>query len=65
MGYTGIAKCVGILAGPSIGSLLFNLTDYSTTFLSFGIIIGLSAIAMTFLLPNSLNRKVDKSELED
>ena len=57
-GYAGLAEGIGMWIGPSIGSLVYSLTNYSLTFILMGSIILLAAIYMIFSLPSSLNVKM-------
>lgn len=65
MAMSGLAKGVGLLSGPSIGSLIFALTNYTLTFVTFGIFIVGMAFLMFFFLPSSLNKRVEVKNEND
>lgn len=60
-----IALGIGIWMGPSIGSLFYSLTDYSTSFLIMGFIIVISTFVLQIILPKSLNRDEDEKTQEE
>lgn len=51
VGFCGIAYCVGYLSGPTLGAVIYTLTDYTQTFVLFGILVIFGAFAMIFIIP--------------
>lgn len=56
VGFCGVAYGSGFLSGPTIGSIIYTLTDYTKTFILFGFFIISGAIALYFLVPKQVNK---------
>ena len=58
------ATGLGLMAGPSLGSLIYGQYGYAVTFYFFSIFIFLAIILQLLLIPNSQNKPKDE-EMED
>jgi MFS family permease len=64
LGMGEAAAGIGTMVGPVIGSVLNSYFGYFWAFMFFAIMLGFSGILSFFILPNSLNNKLQSSDNE-
>jgi MFS family permease len=58
------AAGIGTMVGPVIGSVLYAYFGYFWAFMFFAGMLGSSGILSFYVLPNSLNNKIQSSDNE-
>lgn len=59
VGYCYAGTGFGFLLGPLLGGAIYEKLQYKYTFIFFGGVIAAVTILMVFLMPRSINRKLD------
>lgn len=55
IGWLEAAGGIGLTIGPALGSLIYEYTSYTTTFLIYGCILFLGTLVIAFTLPSEVN----------
>ena len=64
LGYIKASTGLGLMLGPSLGSLIYGFFGYAITFYFFSVFIFLAIVLQTILIPNSVNKPKDE-EMEE
>ncbi len=62
-GYVEMALGVGDMAGPAIGSFVYEYSGFAGTFIVFGVMILIGIIFSIIMIPNTLNNRNSDSSI--
>ena len=55
IGWMEAASGVGLTLGPTLGSVLFDCTNYTIAFVIYGLILLLGSLVIAYALPDRIN----------